>query len=467
VRTAHAANTRYANVMYKQLMEPLCKMSTDQAVRDRYENDTEFEDYSRKGSRTLGQHLKSYHPKLTDFVIPEVSKDMVLPVQDFLRSIEDDAFLKPLIMMSDQVKLEFTLAIKDNRKRMKDSAQEPKEWHDKLDALETLIEATLLNSRNEQQHIFRDEFKTLLQALPQQLKRILADQGSKNLKPAASARGNPQRMAACAKKAPTIALSVSKDLKNYVLNSVLDVLHTRFHDLQERVCKEVHRYFVAVADNLETRDFERLEAFTVSQRHARFCAGLIAAIHSSPLRTVDDASLVADFEGFGDILKLSQQPPGLINRGEGLEALRTTTELVLASGAVADPVETDADAAEWHCPSCNVSLRHTNPNAIGVYGLSRPTCGMKPGSCWCEKVDPDAKYCKLCVNFFRRHHQPRSEATERRRMSNATKRKSLPDGLASPTQHSAKKSKETALVPLAPAADAATNTAPRIMDLDD
>jgi len=468
VRTAHAANTRYANVMYKQRMEPLCDKSTPAAVQERYLNDEEFEDYSRKGSRTLGQHLKNYHPKLMDFVIPAVSKDMVLPVQDFLRDIEEDAFLTPLKMMSDQVKLQFALAIKDNRKRMKDSEEEQKvkEWLDKLDALETLIEATLLNSCNEQQHIFRDEFKTLLQALPQQLKRILAEQGSKNLQPAASARGNPQRMVACAKKAPTLAESVSKDLKDHVLNSVLDVLHTRFHDLQERVCKEVHRYFVAVAENLESRDFERLEAFAVSQRHARFCAGLIAAIHLSPLRTVDDASLVADFEGFRDILKLSEQPPGLITHGEGLEALRTTSELVLATGAEADSVETDADAAEWHCPSCNVSLRNTNPNAIGVYGLSRPTCGVKPGSCWCEKADPHAKYCKLCVNFFRKHHQPRSEATERRRMSSVMKRKSSSDGLPSPTQHSAKKSKETALVPLAPAADAATNAAARVMEMD-
>ena len=463
LRTAHAANARYANAMYRNFMEPLCDKSTSEAVKNRYESDMEFEDYSRKGSRTLGQHLKNYHPKLMDFVIPEVAKDMVLPVQDFLRSIEKDAFLTPLVQMSDRVKHEFALAIKENRKRMKDSVDEHKEWLDKLDALETMIEATLRNSRTEQQHIFRDEFKTLLQQLPQQLKRILAEQGSKNLTPAASARGNQQRMLACAKKAPTLAESVSKDLKDHVLNSVLDVLHTRFHDLQERVCREVHHYFVAVAENLETRDFERLEAFAVSQRHARFCAGLIAAIHSSPLRTMEGASLFADFEGLADILELAKQPPGLIKHGEGLEALRMTTELVLATGADVEAMETDA--TEWHCPNCHVSLRNTNPNARGVYGLSRPTCSVKPGSCWCEKEDPDTKYCKLCVNFFRRHHQQRSEATERRRMSNAKKRKISSDGLPSPTQYSAKKSKETALVLLAPAADAATDTASPIMEI--
>ena len=102
-------------------------------------------------------------------------------------------------------------------------------------------------------------------------------------------------MLACAKKAPTLAESVSKDLKDHVLNSVLDVLHTRFHDLQERVCREVHHYFVAVAENLETRDFERLEAFAVSQRHARFCAGH-RRHYSSPLRTMEGAS-PRDFEG--------------------------------------------------------------------------------------------------------------------------------------------------------------------------
>ena len=260
---------------------------------------------------------------------------------------------------------------------MKDSVDEHKEWLDKLDALETMIEATLRNSRTEQQHIFRDEFKTLLQQLPQQLKRILAEQGSKNLTPAASARGNQQRMLACAKKAPTLAESVSKDLKDHVLNSVLDVLHTRFHDLQERVCREVHHYFVAVAENLETRDFERLEAFAVSQRHARFCAGLIAAIHSSPLRTMEGASLFADFEGLDDILELAKQPPGLIKHGEGLEALRMTTELVLATGADVEAMETDA--TEWHCPNCHVSLRNTNPNASGALSRAQTPKARRTG----------------------------------------------------------------------------------------
>ena len=451
-RTAHEANTRYANVMYTNLMEPLCGKATRDAVKNRYDNDRQFDDYSRKGSRLLGQHLKHYHPKLMDFLIPEVFKDMVLPVQDFLRSIEECAFIYPLIKMSDQVKHEFNLAIKENRKRVKDSPEEQKEFINKLDALETLLYATLQHTCNEQQHIFRDEFKTLLQRLPQEHKRILAHQSSEILRPAASARGNAQRMHACAKKAQNLATSVAKDLKDHVLNSVLDVLHTRFHDLQERVCKELYHLLLQLGDNLETRDFERLQAFTVSQRHARFCAGIIAAIHSSPLRTVDGASLVEDFEGFESILKLAEQPPELmIKHGEGLEALRTNNELADAADEAAD------EAAEWHCPSCNVSLRNTNPNAIGVYGLSRPTCGKDPGKCWCEKIKEDEKYCKLCVNFFRRHHRPRSEETERRRMYG--KRKS--DGMPSP--HTAKKNKETALVQIAPAADAATDAATHIM----
>ena len=81
-----------------------------------------------------------------DFVIPEVAKDMVLPVQDFLRSIEKDAFLTPLVQMSDLVKHEFA-PLSRRTARMKDSVDEHKEWLDKLDALETMIEATLRNSR--------------------------------------------------------------------------------------------------------------------------------------------------------------------------------------------------------------------------------------------------------------------------------------------------------------------------------
>jgi len=237
---------------------------------------------------------------------------------------------------------------------------------------------------------------------------------------------------------------VSMDLKEHVLNSVLDVLHTRFHALHEDVCTEIHSYFAAVASPSGTRDFERLDGFTESQRHARFCAGLIAAIHSSEVRTLDGASLVEDFEGFDDILKLASQPAGLIAQGEGLEALRATSELVLVEDDTG-PMETDDGL--WHCPQCDVSELHTDPNAIGVYGLSRPTCGQNPGKCWCEKIDPNVKYCKLCVNFFRRRHCRRPANLERKRISNAKKRKSEGDGLASPDF---KRNRETALVPVAP-----------------
>jgi hypothetical protein len=69
--------------------------------------------------------------------------------------------------------------------------------------------------------------------------------------------------------------------------------------------------------------------------------------------------------------------------------------------------------------------------AIAVLGLSRPTCNVRPGSCWCEapSVDPSVKYCKLCVNYFKNRHAPRTQAMEKRRANQSQKRKSVPFAL--------------------------------------
>jgi len=211
------------------------------------------------------------------------------------------------------------------------------------------------------------------------------------------------------------------------------------------VCREVHRYFVNAANKGETRDLERLQAFAVSQQHARSCAGLIAAVHMSTLRTVDGTSLVGDFEGLDAILQLANTPAGLINQGESLQALRTSNELVLMDTDATEDVAADANAKLWHCPNCHVSELDTNMDAISVYGLSRPTCNKWPGTCWCEKVDVETKYCKLCVNTFRKRHEPRSRDAERRRISQAKKRKEC-DDLQPSTLHIDKKSR--AIVPV-------------------
>ena len=76
---------------------------------------------------------------------------------------------------------------------------------------------------------------------------------------------------------------------------------------------------------------------------------------------VNESSLVEDFDGFAEILQLAETLPGLINKGEGLEALRTTDELLADN-----EMDIDTDAEQWHCPNCNVSELDTNFSAIGV-----------------------------------------------------------------------------------------------------
>ena len=64
-----------------------------------------------------------------------------------------------------------------------------------------------------------------------------------------------------------------------------------------------------------------------------------------------------------------------------------------------------------------------------------------------EKIDKKALYCKLCVNYFKRHQRLRSEKTQKQWVWTQKRKSLVGDGSASPSAKKGKKEKENAVVP--------------------
>jgi hypothetical protein len=290
-----------------------------------------------------------------------------------------------------------------------------------LNSLQALIFPALVDALREQSHNFDTTFNNLLQTLPLELSRIIKSEFSSSLTPAAAAKGNAQRLKSLAKKAPDVARQVSKALvEDYVLNNILDVLHAKFHASFETICDGTHALFAAAVKNGETKDFERLQAFTISQHYSRFCAGMISAIHKSELEPEINETKMENLAG---ILSLADQPHDfIIKKGQGLAEL-FNLPAPMAAPMVAPMADAEPEAG-WHCPTCGVHESQTNMAAAAALPLTIP-CRHSSG-CWCEAIeaqDRNLKRCKLCVSYFIRKHQPRPAEIERRRMSNADRKR--------------------------------------------
>ena len=137
---------------------------------------------------------------------------------------------------------------------------------------------------------------------------------------------------------------------------------------------------------------------------------------------------ISDFEGFDAIKELAAKPAGLLDTGKGFADFLSPPRAADSplDDDRASPTEDD-ESGGWRCPGCRAPERQVNMGAIGVLGLSRPTCAKFPGTCWCEDKDinPKLEHCKLCIMYFKKNHRPRNEAIERRRVQKTEKRKSI------------------------------------------
>jgi hypothetical protein len=200
-------------------------------------------------------------------------------------------------------------------------------------------------------------------------------------------------------------------------------MHAKFRESFRQICLGMHALFVAAVQQGETKDFERLQAFTVSQHYSRFAAGLIVAVNRSGLAKVDD------YPNYEEIQKIAEQPSGFLSahQGEGLKKVLNILGDEMESQEANDGADDDSQSMAidkspgWKCPCCNAAEVDVNMEAIGTYNLA----GCTSSVCWCKTLAPSVKYCKLCVNYVKRWHVVRKEKTEVKRKSDVAKRKSL------------------------------------------
>lgn len=174
---------------------------------------------------------------------------------------------------------------------------------------------------------------------------------------------------------------------------------TRLRKSFEAVVKQAHELMSAAIQRGDTKELESSGAFTISQHYARFTAGLISAIKQSGLA---DPQL-SEHPQLEQMMRLAEQPAIMISPGGGLEELFQVED---------DPMEADPPAA---APSAGQLALSAQPAVIGtchacgteydddeakVLPLSRP-CRFNPGSCFCEAIPSERKYCRLCVAYYR------------------------------------------------------------------
>jgi len=220
-------------------------------------------------------------------------------------------------------------------------------------------------------------------------------------------KGNKQRKGVLGKRAHSLAEEVADGTLQHVLTQVLVVLNSRLRKSFEAVVRQTHSLMQAAIQKGDTQELERSGAFPISQHYARFTAGLIAAVHQSGLATAQ----LNSYAYLKEILTLAQQPAIMVSAGQGLEALFQETEdddpmdaapSELAAPDNALPAVTQPNASEWQCHNCGCPASKCNEQEAGPYPLSTP-CRFNPGTCWCEHIDQHAKFCRLCVRYYKDH----------------------------------------------------------------
>ena len=410
-RTAHEANSNRSKVMLSDIESQLLHtnhmdgQSHGQEVKDRYHHDNclpidrvsaetgatrfpehHFAAYRKPRSRQLGKHLKSQNPHMTllsDLLMPEVSRDLTVRLQEHLRSIKPDLIEKPVRAMVSRLELRFKTILQQSKIR---------------DQLEMVLSSSLRKWRDQELRSYDMQFAELLQTILEQKELIMKDVMIKDLKRIGiSFSANLDRVTNLARKASCVAYQIAEDLVDYVLRAILDVLHMRLFQSFEACTRGTYSLMEAATKSGDMQELERLDAYPASQKFARSTAGLIKAVHQSKM----GRNFVKDYQDLDGILKLADQPAldGLTN-GVGLQELYPAPISFETPPVPSLPAAgPDVHRLGWSCPGCQCP--ETQSPIRKPLDLIRPHCRFRPHVCFCESIDLKTEYCSLCVRYYK------------------------------------------------------------------
>jgi len=435
---ANQAIKKIREKINQEQMRPLLEEHHDQAgsrVIDRWERDTGFQslyfyEYRRPRARQLGMDLASANPQdtlLTDVLVPEMARQSVLPLQNFLRSLRDDLIRKPMHAMAKTIEDVFNNHIKPTS-----SVGHASTINNVIDAVHETVHTSLRAWRDQEVGKLNILFDQLLQSLEIErveiLRTVMLSHVSKVGKSFSSQK---TRKVALAKKSYTIAETVARKLLDYTQADILQLLHQRMIKSFRQITNSTHGLVYAAVKKGDTHELVRSGAFKIAQYYARYTAGLVSGLMRSSLVY----NQLQTYHKIDSIMQLSEQPPLVTGGKQNLASILQCDELefietvdgTVSGGEASSSYSIQGLAGNgWNCPNCRCS--ETETISKEPLRTANVPC-MKTQGCFCEGLPVKELYCRLCARYFVSKHKMRPLAAERQRQY---KRKRKLSEMASP-----------------------------------
>lgn len=427
-------NTNRVQQLRLKVLNPKKNACTDDGIKQRWST---MERYSKPHSHKLGADLKSRKPEetlLPDLMIKPLAVDAMLPLQEELREMLLEMTEKPAKELRNIV-----LGIMSQRLQVNiDAAPELEQV---LRSAWSIAETGLVDGVRQIIDYFRKLLEvricSLRDTLPSILHDVLIMEELDLLARNKKFPGNEKKRDELARKTMGgngVAHMVELHLCELVKTKIFAKFDLVFTDRFEKLV----RYSTGVIENAlkgNVKELEQLNGFAVAFKTARETAGIIKAVYESKVAPRGFEHLEENGT-LNSIIQLADAPIGLVvSSGAGKDFAQLSGAVVAAddevdsvggSGAGTGSAQlsgaiVEADD-EWRCSNCFVRASDTDLTQIAKFDLMPAPCAFEP-NCFCEQLDRDATYCRLCVRYFGKKHTMRPLTHERARRYQYNKRR--------------------------------------------
>mmetsp|Transcript_21612 Transcript_21612/g.36918 ORF Transcript_21612/g.36918 Transcript_21612/m.36918 type:complete len:894 (+) Transcript_21612:2-2683(+) len=426
-------NTREANRLMSNVLAPKEKECTYPGIEERW---LMMKRYSKPHSHKLSADLKSSKPEetlLPELMIKPLALDTMFPLQEELRKM----LLKMTETPANEVS-KFVQEIMDQRLGVNIKAAP--ELEGVLKSAWFIASTGLRDGVRQIIDYFRKLHEvricSLRDTLPKILHDVLVEEELDMLVGHKKFRCNKKKCEELARRtigSDGVARTVTRRLRDHVKFEIFAKIGPAFKQRFETLVK----YSTGVIKNAlngNVKELEQLNGFAVARKTARETAGIIKAVYESQVAPGGFEHLKREGK-LNDIISFAKVPIGLFNgSGAGKDFAQLSGAVVEADDEVdsvggsgagtgsaqLSGVNVEADD-EWHCPNCFVSASDTDMARTGKFTLM-PVCTFDP-ECFCEKLDRDETYCRLCVLYFGKKHKMRTISNETARRYQQNKRR--------------------------------------------